>query len=145
MPPTGEDSRIEVDTDALADLLEQHPVRVAVLFGSRATDTAGRHSDVDIAVESEERLSDDERLQSRVELLVEFIETLGTDDVEVVDLDSIRPGVGLSALDSGCLLVGDPSRVETLRDRFEREATKRSHEERMQQSDTILDRMKEHV
>lgn len=145
MAPTEGDTTIDVETDALAETLEKHPIRVGVLFGSRATETAGQHSDVDVAVEFAGSLSEEQRIQARVELLVDLTELLGTDDVDVVDLDAIRPAVGRSALDSGQVLVGERERVETLLARFERETTTRTHEERMREFDNILDRMSEYV
>lgn len=134
-----------VDRDTLAETLGGYPVRVAVLFGSRATGAADNHSDVDVAVEFEDHLSPARRLQSRVELYVDLANALRTDRVDVVDLASVEPSVGHSALSAGELLVGDGDRVETLREEFAAQIPDESHEERLDRLGDIVDRTREHV
>ena len=78
------------------EVLEAQAVRLGVLFGSRARGTAGTHSDVDIAVEFDESV--DDRFRARLTLGADLARALSTDDVDVVDLDDVRPAVGYSAL-----------------------------------------------
>lgn len=135
--------RESIDPTAVERVVEQHPVRAAVLYGSRVRGTAGADSDVDVAVAFEDRLSSAERLQARVELVVDLIEALGIDDVDVADLDAIRPAVGLSALEDGDVLLGDDV-ARTYRDRFREAAVldDETHEDRMRAFDAVLERLK---
>lgn len=132
-------------TEPLGTVLRDHPVRTAVLFGSRIRGTETAQSDFDIAVEFDADLSVDERHRVRLELIVDLMEALETDDVDVTDLSTIRPAVGASALRTGVILIGDDERVEQLRADFERRATRRSHEERMHAFDELLDRLNDTV
>jgi predicted nucleotidyltransferase len=131
-----------IDPAQIRRVVEESPVRLAVLYGSQADGTAVAESDVDVAVAFEQDLSPDQRLDERIELTTELMRTLGTDAVDVADLDTIRPAVGITALERGQVLVGDRSTVEAYRRRFERERTEEgTHDERMQQFDAILDRL----
>ena len=59
-------------------------------------------------------------------------------DVDVADLDAIRPEVGASALETG-IIVGGTERVGAIRERFDREReTDETHEDRMRRFDSIL-------
>jgi predicted nucleotidyltransferase len=135
-----------VDIDAVVGTLDRHPVRCAVLYGSHAHGTATADSDIDIAVGFEQGLPAQARLDRRIDLVVELTEALGTDDIDVADLDAIRPEVGLTALNTGHVLVGDVETVAEYRDRFERDVTPdETHEERIEQFDAVLDRLEEKV
>ena len=135
---------IDVDPNVVAEVVERYPVELAVLFGSHARDTASPGSDVDVAVAFAGDRSPSERLELRIELVVDLVEALGTDAVDVADFDSIRPAVGASALDHGTVLVGDGDALEAARDRFDDEPDE-SHEERMERFDSILDRLEADV
>jgi predicted nucleotidyltransferase len=137
---------IELDFESLSETIEEYPVRCAILYGSHAHGTATADSDVDIAVAFERGLSEAERFDRRVALTAALIETLGTDTVDVADLDGIRPEIGLAAVNTGHLIVGNPQIIEEYRNQFEHEATSPgTHEQRMEQFDTILDRLEERV
>jgi predicted nucleotidyltransferase len=139
-------AEIELDFESLSETVEEYPVRCAVLYGSHVHGTATADSDIDIAVAFETGLSEAERFDRRIALTAALIETLGTDTVDVADLDSIRPEVGHTAVNTGHLIVGDPQTIEEYRNQFEREATSPgTHEQRMEQFDTILDRLDEMV
>ena len=133
----------EIEAEDIRTVLEHHPIRLGVLFGSRARGRSGVHSDVDVAVSFVPSLSEAERHRTRIDLIVELTRTLGIDDVDVVDLDGVRPEVGASALEGGLVLVGDPTLAEDLRERFEARATSLSHAERMRRFDELLARMEE--
>jgi len=63
----------------------------------------------------------------------------------VTDLDGVRPAVGVSALRTGAVLVGDPDRIDRLREAFESRTTDRTHDERMRALDELIDRLEEAV
>lgn len=78
-----------------------------------------------------DRLSGSDRLMS----------VFGTNDLDVADLDAIRPAVGASALRTGRLPLGDSTTVERYLGRFERETSHdETHDERIRQFDALLDR-----
>lgn len=137
------ESDATTDGDGLATVIAEYPVRLAVLFGSQADGTATDESDVDVAVAFEADLSPAERLNERIDLTTALVRVLGTDAVDVTDLDSVSPGVGADALESGQLLVGDRSTLSAYRRRFERERTtvEGTHDERMRRFESILERL----
>lgn len=131
----------EVDPQVVADLLSEHPVRLAVLFGSQATGTVTAESDVDVAVEFDKSLSVEERHRARLDLIVDLMTALGMNDVDVTDLGTVRPAVGASALRTGTVLRGSEDRAAELLARFEAETSERSHEDRLREFDEILERL----
>jgi predicted nucleotidyltransferase len=146
MCPQSDRSDIEINVDALVATLEEYPVRYAVLYGSYAHGVATSDSDIDIAVAFVEELSDAERFDCRIELVVDLMEALGRDDIDLADLNTIRPEVGLQALETGLTLIDNQEAHEEYRDQFEREASSvGTHEERMQQFDAILTRLEKTI
>ena len=96
-----------------------------------------------MAVAFDSALSDEQRFRARIDLVVDLTRALGTDEVDVVDLDAVRPTVGAAALEDGFVLVGDPEEVERRRAEFESRTTERTHDERMRRFDELLARMEE--
>lgn len=141
MQPEGSLDRRTVDR--LQEVLDQHPIRLGVLFGSQATGTAGDHSDIDVAVEFLPSVEDGFKAQLR--LGVDLTRVLGTDDVDVVDLQTVPPAVGYSALSHGAVLVGDSERVEELQAQFDRERERLTSTERRERFDNALGRLEELV
>ena len=136
----------DVDIDAIIATLEEYPVRYAVLYGSHVHGGVTADSDIDIAVVFSESLSESARFDCRIELIVDLMETLGTDDVDLADLETIRPEVGRQALEKGQTLIEDKEIHQAYRDQFEREASPvGTHEERMQRFDALLSRLEETV
>jgi Predicted nucleotidyltransferases len=131
--------------NAVRSVLADHSVRLGVLFGSHASGTAGSHSDVDIAVEFDPDVVDDERYRHRLSLVVDLSQALGTDDLDLVDLDTVRPAVGLSALQDATLLVGDHDRREQLVSEFERRTETPTADQRRDRFDAALERLEEWV
>lgn len=127
----------------LREVLKEHPVRLGVLFGSQATGTAGDHSDIDVAVEFEPSVEN--RFQAQLDLGASLALELGTDDIDVVDLDTIRPAVGYAALAEGRLLVGDTERIEELAAQFDHERERPTRRERRERFDGALERLEELV
>lgn len=134
-----------VDPATVERVVGSYPVRLAVLFGSQVSGSATPASDVDVAVAFDESLSTEERHRARLGLTVDRMEALGTDDVDVADFATVRPAVGVSALRSGRVLVGQAATVEAFADRLESMAESRSHEERVRQFDELLNRLEEAV
>ncbi|MFP4530017.1 MAG: hypothetical protein ACLFNC_01855 [Halodesulfurarchaeum sp.] len=74
-------------------------------------------------------------------IVVDLTRTLGTDDVDVVDLDAVDPEVGAAALEDGIDLLGDPDEAKRRQAAFDVRTTPRTHEERRQRFDELLARM----
>lgn len=136
----GEDEDVQ---GTVQRVLEAHPIRLGILFGSRARGTAGMHSDIDVAVEFEPSVSD--RYQARLTLGVALTKALGTDDIDVIDLDDVKPEVGYSALEHGRVLVGESERATELAHRFEQQVSRPTQAERRERFDDILARLEELV
>ncbi|UWG51985.1 Minimal nucleotidyltransferase [Halalkaliarchaeum sp. AArc-CO] len=134
-----------IDVDAIRGVLEGHPIRLGVLFGSQVTGSTHAHSDVDVAVEFDAELSSDDRRRARLDVIVELTRELGTDDVDVVDLDGVRPAVGKAALERGVLLVGSPDRADRLRRRFADRTPDDENGDRLARFDALLAEMEEAV
>ncbi|MFC7041708.1 type VII toxin-antitoxin system MntA family adenylyltransferase antitoxin [Halonotius sp. GCM10025705] len=135
----------EAITDAIRDVLVDQPIRLGVLFGSQASGTAGSHSDIDIAVEFESDVADDDRYRTRLSLIVALSQTLRTDDLDIVDLETVRPEVGLSALEDCIVLVGDADRVDDLLAQFERRVEPSTADQRRARFDAALEGVEERV
>ncbi len=129
--------------DRLEAVLSEHPIRIGVLFGSQATGTAGSHSDIDVAVEFLQSV--DDQFKARLALGVDLTRALGTDDIDVVDLQTVPPAVGYAALTSGTVLVGDSERVDELVAQFDSERDRPTSTERRERFDDALSRLKEIV
>lgn len=135
----------DIAPDAVRMVLADHPVRLGVLFGSYVSGTAGSHSDIDIAVEFDPDVTNDERYRHRLSLIVDLSQALGTDDLDLVDLETVRPEVGLSALQDSLVLVGDDVRVDSLISQLERQAEIPTADQRRDRFDAALDRLEERV
>ena len=112
----GADIDDSLDLDTLREVLRQHPVRLAILFGSHATGTTHAASDIDIAVEFDShRPSDRDYNDVFLGLSADLSDTLGTDDVDLVDMHALSPALAESIFDHGVLLVGDQEHAAELR------------------------------
>ena len=137
---------LEIDPDQIRAVLEEYPIRGAILFGSQLRGHTHAHSDVDIAVAFPDELPQTERLDQRVELTAALARTLGTDAVDIADLDSIRPEIGAAAIRTGYRLVGTKELFQHYLEEFEAEInSEETHEERIRQFDSILERLEEKV
>lgn len=133
--------------EVVRQVVEAYPVEFAVLFGSYAKGTETQESDVDIAVAFDGDRSPQERLELRIDLVVELTRALEMDAVDVTDLESVRPEIGISALRTGIVLIGEEGRVERLLDELEREVVtdRETHEDRMRRLDSILEQLEANV
>jgi predicted nucleotidyltransferase len=109
-----------VDTDALREVLADHPVRLAVLFGSAVRGDQHPHSDVDLAVEFDGTV-DDPPTDAVLSLLADLSSALERNDVDLSVVTDLKPRVGLVAFTEGVPLVGSADRVAHWRSQFERE------------------------
>lgn len=143
---TSDDGGCEtVDPTVVRRVLREHPIRIGILFGSHVRGTETTESDVDVAVEFEDSLSDEERHRARIDLIVDLMEAIGVNDVDVTDLEDVRPAIGAAALRTGVALVGEEARIDRLREEFASQTIDRSHEQRMREFDELLDRLEEAV
>lgn len=111
---------IGVDVDVLRSVLQSHPVRLAILFGSQATGETHGASDIDIAVVFESvRPSQEAYNKTFLSLSADLSRTLETDAVDLVDLRTASSSVLSSVFEDGILLVGDPEDVTTLREQLD--------------------------
>lgn len=134
-----------IDGEAIEAALDTAPVRLGILFGSQVSGRATDDSDVDLAVAFDSELSDADRLDERSALTADLMELLGTNRVDVADLDAIDPAVGLDAIRTGTVVVGDERVLDRYRARFEAAVSDESHAERMARFESILDRLEAKV
>lgn len=106
----------DVPVQRLRSTLEDAPVRLAVLFGSRATDESHARSDIDIAIELVDLEPGDPAYnETFFSLSASVSEELGTDDIDLVDVHSLSPSLTRSVFGDGLVLLGTVDRAETLR------------------------------
>jgi predicted nucleotidyltransferase len=101
-----EETRMDLDAfhRPLQCLFQQHPVRLAYLFGSQATRRTHPSSDVDVAVLLDESLTSDKRFAERLRLFGDLLRILGTEHVDLVMLNEAPPLLAYETLRHGVLL-----------------------------------------
>ncbi|WP_231189024.1 nucleotidyltransferase domain-containing protein [Haladaptatus sp. DYF46] len=100
----------------LKSVLREHSVQLAILFGSHATGTLHSESDIDIAVELNiTQRADPAYNEAFFGLSADLSATLGTDDVDLVDVHTLSPAIAENIFKEGVLLVGDQQHAEELR------------------------------
>ena len=103
--------------ETLREVLQEHPVRLAILFGSHATGTAHSASDIDLAVELDSlRPADADYNEAFFGVSADLSAALETNDVDLVDLHSTTPALAASIFEHGVLLVGDQEHAAALRE-----------------------------
>lgn len=129
--------------EALRSVLLEHPVRLAILFGSHASGDSHVESDVDVAVELDGlRPGQDGYNETFFRLSADVSEALGRDDVDVVDVHSLTPSLARSVAEHGVVLVGDRGRADRLLGRTATDDADQSPRERLAES---LRRIDEHL
>lgn len=105
--------------ETVADVLADRPVRLGLLFGSRARGETHESSDVDVAVVFDGlEPGDTEYTDVLFGLGADLSVALGTDDVDVVDLRRASSSLVRAVFDEGTVLVGDESDARELRERL---------------------------
>jgi predicted nucleotidyltransferase len=144
-PDTADRPDPAVDVERVRAAIADHPVRLAVLFGSQVTDGVDANSDVDIAVEF--RPTVDDRGQALLSLLADLSVALDRNDIDLAVVDDLAPRVGRAAFTHGTLLMGSGERADSLRRRFEERVTAdrsdRSLRERFDETVDHVDRLVE--
>lgn len=132
-----------IDVDALRSVLEEFPVSLAILFGSRADGRARSASDVDVAVEFDDlRPTDPDYNDVFLGLSAALSRTFRTDEVDLVDVQDAAPPLLDSILGRGVLVLGDPNRAEELRNQRLDAGSKREPRARF---DAALSRIDAHL
>jgi len=102
--------------ETVTSVLDDHPVEVGILFGSHARGDEDPASDVDVAVAFEDsEPGDTGHVETRLRLGADLALTLGTDDVDVVDLRSAPPALVRAVFRDGVRLVGSERTARRLR------------------------------
>ncbi|MFC6941195.1 nucleotidyltransferase domain-containing protein [Salinirubellus sp. GCM10025818] len=133
-----------LDLDALQAVLWEHPVQLAILFGSHVTDTTHATSDIDLAVEFDEhRPSDPSYNDVFLGLSADLSVALETDDVDLVDLHTVAPPLAAAIFENGVLLVGTEEHATELR----RQLTTSGNDQQSPRDrlDTALERIDHHL
>jgi predicted nucleotidyltransferase len=130
--------------ERVRNTLQEHPVEIAILFGSQATDTSTSRSDIDIAITFETTRSGDPSYnEAFLGLSADLSDALGTDDVDLVDLHSMSSPLVEAVFEHGVLLVGTEETATELRQQLtDSSATDHSPRDRL---DTALARIDEHL
>ncbi len=132
------------DVDACQAVLREHPVRLAILFGSHATETTHATSDIDLAVEFDEhRPSDPDYNDVFLGLSADLSDALETDDVDLVDLHTVEPPLAAAIFENGILLVGEAEHATELRRWLT--ASGDDQQSPRDRLDTALDRIDDHL
>lgn len=143
---TAESSALDasLDLDALQAMLREHPVQLAILFGSHATETTHATSDIDLAVEFDEHQpSDPDYNDVFLGLSADLSDALETDDVDLVDLHMVSPALAAAIFENGVLIVGTVEHATELRRQLTaRESDQQSPRDRL---DTALARIDDHL
>ena len=133
-----------LDLETIETVLREHPVRLTILFGSHATGTTHETSDIDLAVEFDGHRPGDTNYSSVfLGLGVDLSSTLGTDDVDVVDLHTTSPSFAKAIFENGILLVGDQEHAVELRHQLT--DTDRDQQSPRERIEAALERMNEHL
>jgi predicted nucleotidyltransferase len=127
----------------LRSTLERYPVRLAILFGSQASEKTHSKSDIDIAVELDGLRPGDEGFNDTFfELSAALEQAVGDSDVDVVDVNTLGPDFAAAVFDTGRVLLDDDQRVDELREELTAGRDDRSPKERF---DDALRKIDEHL
>lgn len=94
--------------DALQQTFPRHHITLAYLFGSRADGRARPSSDIDIAVLIPHAHFKALTLDSRVALINDILDALGTENADVVILNEAPPLLAFEVIKHGKILYEDP-------------------------------------
>lgn len=98
---------LDLDVDAIVEILERAPVTRGILFGSYASGDEHAGSDVDVAVEFDPGLSSIERTRTRLSLIERLSIALERDEIDVIPLASASDPLRREIASKGIVLIGD--------------------------------------
>jgi Nucleotidyltransferase domain. len=141
---TAESATLDAGLDQLQTVFQEYPIRLAILFGSHATETTHPTSDIDFAFAFDEcRPSDPNYNDTFLGLSADLSDALETDDVDLVDLHTASPALCRAIFESGILIMGTPEyATECRRQMTARESDRKSPRDRL---DAALDRIDDHL
>jgi predicted nucleotidyltransferase len=103
--------------EIVADTVADHPVSVCLLFGSEARGEAHAQSDIDVAVAfADSESTEAPHIDARLALGADLALAVGTDDIDVIDLDTASPSLVRAVLRDGERLVGNEADIQRLRE-----------------------------
>lgn len=111
--PVGMATAHEEVLDRVGSVLSGHPVTFAMLFGSVARGEGAETSDLDLAVEFDERVREDGYSDAYLSLLTD-LETALDVDVDVVTVASMPPRFAHVAFEEGVVVLGTEARKDAL-------------------------------
>ena len=124
-------------------MLDDHSVRLAILFGSHATGRAHEESDIDLAVELDGLEPGSPGFNDAFfGLSADLSETLQTDDIDLLEVHMLSPGIVETVFHDGVLLIGSSERAEELRAELVATADDRMPRERL---DDAIRRIDDHL
>jgi predicted nucleotidyltransferase len=132
------------DLEALQTVLREHPIRLAILFGSQATETTHERSDIDIAVEFDHHQPADPNYNDVfLGLSADISDALESDEVDLVDLQTVQPQLAAAIFANGVLIVGEETHADELRHQLT--ATESDLQSPRERFDAALDRIDDHL
>lgn len=87
-----------VDFKLLKEYFKNKSVRLVYLMGSQASGQTKPYSDVDMAVLFDQNLNARQRFDARIELLSYLTKFLGTNNIDLIDLQSAPPFFAYEAI-----------------------------------------------
>ncbi|MDB9235543.1 type VII toxin-antitoxin system MntA family adenylyltransferase antitoxin [Halorubrum ezzemoulense] len=104
------------DIETVQAILREHPIRLAILFGSHATETTHEASDIDIAVEFDGHEPAERGYnEAFLGLSADLSDELNTDDIDLVDLHTVTQPLATAIFETGILLIGNSNHAAELR------------------------------
>jgi predicted nucleotidyltransferase len=130
--------------ESVRSTLQEHPVTIAILFGSHAASTPTPQSDIDIAIAFEAtRPNNPSYNDVFFGLSVDLSNVFETDDIDLVDLHSMSSSLVEAVFEHGILLVGTEEEATELYQQLTESSTReRSSRNRL---DTALAQIDEHL
>lgn len=125
----------DLDLDTIAQVLDEAPVNLAILYGSYARGDTTTKSDIDLAVEFEESLSSIERTRARLGLIERLTTELETDEIDVTPLSQVSIELLQEILADGILIYGSPADLERY---YDQSVEGSSHRDRIAEFDDLL-------
>lgn len=117
----GVDLSIDVPQRRLQDILQNHGLRLAAVFGSTVR-RPDEPADLDLLIEFEDLRPGDDGYASAYLSLYSSLEDELAVDVDLVDVHSMSPEFAHIALEEAVLLVGNPDRLAALARRYANES-----------------------